>query len=90
MIRITVELISAVHPSRSRVLGIAEIANDGETSRASNGARGSYTVRLSKRAPYTRQTWKAGRVEDFPRRRLGAWDLLYRALRATVGDRNHA
>jgi hypothetical protein len=88
VIRVTVELISAVHPARSRVLGIAEIANDGETSRASHGARGSYTVRLSKRAPQTSHTWRRGRVENFPRRRLGAWDLLYRALRATVGERN--
>jgi hypothetical protein len=32
--------------------------------------------------------WKTGRVEDFPRKRLLGWDLLYRALHATVGDRN--
>ena len=32
MIRVTVELVSAIDASRSRVLGVAEIANDGTTS----------------------------------------------------------
>ena len=32
--------------------------------------------------------WKRGRVVDFPRQTLGPWDLLLRALVATVGNRN--
>lgn len=35
-------------------------------------------------------TWRTGKVRGFPRLRLGVWDLLYRALRATVGERNAA
>lgn len=88
MIRVTVELVSAVHPDRSRVLGIAEIGNDGVTSTATDGKRGSYTVRLSKWAPKLGETWKRGRVVDFDRVKRGAWDLLFLALRACVGERN--
>lgn len=88
MIRITVELVSAINPSRSRVLGVAEIANDVKTSAATGGDRGSYDVRLSKWAPKTGETWKRGRVQNFDRVKRGAWDLLYLALKATVGSRN--
>jgi hypothetical protein len=34
------------------------------------------------------QVWKKGEVKGFPRTRLGAWDLLYLALRNIVGSRN--
>lgn len=88
MIRVTVELVSAIHPSRSKVLGIAEIANDGGESVATNGDKGSYDVALSKWAPKTSQTWKRGRVEGFDRKHRGPWDLLYLALRSCVGYRN--
>lgn len=85
MIRVTVELISAVDESRSRVLGIAEIANVG-----GDAERGDYDVRLSKWAPKTAQTWKKGTVTGFDRVNRGAWDLLFLALRACVGTRNGA
>lgn len=88
MIRVTVELVSAIHPSRSRVLGVAIIGNDGSTSIATDGERGAYNVTLSKWAPNTSQIWKRGRVDDFDRVKRGAWDLLYLALRACVGSRN--
>jgi hypothetical protein len=88
MIRVTVELVSAIDPKRSRILGIAEIANDGETSSRTAGAFGSYKVRLSKWSPRTNETWRSGRVQHFDRRGRGAWDLLYLALKAVVGERN--
>lgn len=102
MIRVTVELVSAIDPSRSRLLGVAEIGNDGETTRESEGLFGAYNVRLdedekpladyqcrlSKWAPKERDTWKRGRVARFDRKRRGAWDLLYLALREIVGRRN--
>ena len=88
MIRVTVELVSAIDPSRSRVLGVAEIANDGAHSVATDGQRGAYTVRLSKWAPKLKETWKTARVSDFDRVKRGPWDLLYLALRACVGKRN--
>lgn len=86
MIRVTVELISARTGEISH-LGTAIITNDGTRSVESKGTRGDYLVTLSQRGrPET--LWRKGWVRDFPRQRLGAFDLLYRALRATVGDRN--
>ena len=87
MIRVTVELVSAIHPSRNRLLGVAYISNDGEKFHASNGTRGDYNVEITK-AGVTGAIWKRTRVLGFPRRRLGAWDLLFRALRDIVGQRN--
>jgi len=85
MIRISVELLSAVDTSRNRLLGVAEISNDGN-SRSEHV--GSYNVKLSKWAPKQNETWKLGRVVAFPRKKLGVWDLIYVALRNTVGGRN--
>ena len=101
MIRVTVELHSAI-TGRTTLLGVAEIANDGNTSRQTQMRFGSYDVKLdddegsledyevklSKRQPKQRETWKRGRVDGFNRRQKGAWDLLYLALRNLVGDRN--
>lgn len=49
----------------------------------------NYTVRLSKWAPREAETWKRGKVTRFNRRTRGPWDLVYLALRAVVGGRNH-
>ena len=76
MIRVTVELVSAIHPSRSKVLGIAEISNDGHGT----ATIASYRARLSKWAPRLRETWAHGIVHDFDRKRRGPWDLIYQAL----------
>lgn len=62
MIRVTVELVSAIDASRNRV--------------------------LSKAGQAVSQVWRKGRVEGFPRKNRGGWDLLFLALRACVGDRN--
>lgn len=97
MIRVTVELISAQDPSRDRLLGIAEIANEGPSARTPRFCK--YSVRLSKWAPKEKQTWargtilldadaETGLVESFDRNSRGAWDLLYLALRVVVGTRN--
>lgn len=98
MIRVTVELVSAIDPSRDRVLGVAHIANTGAPG------ENVYEVKLSKWAPKTSQTWKKGRlaladeelgadvlaerVVGFDRIKRGAWDLLFLALLNTVGKRN--
>lgn len=86
MIRITVELVSAISADRNETLGVAEISNVGGTV-----SRGNYFVRLSKRGRSFRrfgEPFRTGVVEGFPRKRLGGWDLLYLALRECVGDRN--
>lgn len=83
MIRVTVELVSAIDPSRDRLLGVATIANVG-----GGASSADYEATFSKWAPKHEQTWKKGSVSRFPRLTRGAWDLLYLALRSAVGDRN--
>ena len=80
MVKVTVELISAITGETS-TLGVAYIANDGRGSKT----RGNYDAvfTLKSKAP-----WRMARVEDFPRQRLYAWDLLYRVLKQAVGERN--
>lgn len=85
MIVVIVELWPGGDPARKRHLGTAKIANDGRGTLFD----GDYNVTLLKNGR-PNQVWRKGRVEGFPRRRLGAWDLLYRALSATVGSRNVA
>jgi hypothetical protein len=46
---------------------------------------GDYRIELCDAAG---RKWKTGGIGGFPRRRLLAWDLLYRALRKLVGNRN--
>lgn len=83
MLRITVELLPKGDASRSRHLGTAYITNDG----SGDTQHGNYTVVLSKWDKPS-AVWREGRVEGFPRRSRGSWDLLFRALRACVGVRN--
>lgn len=85
MLRITIELLPFGSEARKRHLGTMEISNDG----TGDLEIGNYDVRLSKWGR-PGQTWRRGRVEGFPRRRLGPYDLLYRALLATVSERNRS
>lgn len=89
-IRVTVELCPGGDWSNPQHLGTAIISNDGEGSVGS----GNYNVWLSKWGELPplwwtqrRHIWKQGRVESFARERLGPWDLLFRVLQATVGNR---
>lgn len=82
-VRVTVELLPGGNASRARHLGTAIITNLGEGTPHS----GHYSVTLSKKGQPS-IVWRSGRVDNFPRKRLGSWDLLFRALRATVGGRN--
>lgn len=84
MIRVTIELLPHGCEERRRHLGTVLIANDG-----SNGAGpvGDYAAVLSRRGQ-PGSVWKCAPVSGFPRKRLGAYDLLYRVLRVAVGNRN--
>lgn len=82
MIRVTVELISAIHPSRNQILGVAEISNDASGSRS----RGNYRFALSRRGG--KGIFRRGEVTNFPRNQRLGWDLLYLVLKAAVGGRN--
>jgi hypothetical protein len=98
MLYIRIELWPHGNKERARLLGEATIANV-TRSRIAAGQRGptfdprtqgDYEVRLMKSDEYASKpgVWKAGAVFDFPRKRLGPWDLLFRALRAAIGQRN--
>jgi len=73
----------------SRLLGEAFIINTGGTA-----THGKYRAYLSKfkgiknpHAPESVEVWKRTRLEGFPRKRLGPWDLLFRVLDLCVGTR---
>ena len=98
MIRITVELVSAVSRDHDKLLGVGVISNIGGDEQY-----GDYSVWLSKMEPREREAWKQGRgkltpediqhffdtdVRQFDRERRGCWDLLYIALRQLVASRN--
>lgn len=103
MIRVTLELVSAVSPDRDRLLGVGYITNTGH---AGEGRFQTYDVKLSKTIPgRTGENWKRGRaalkdeagqfdepvlahVAGFDTVGRGAWDLLYLCLRGIVGSRN--
>lgn len=84
MILVTVELISARTGKRS-ILGQARICNDVKRTAQTDGVLGDYLCSL---------TGKKGRVmhgcliEKFPRKRLHAWNLIYRMLDKMIGSRN--
>jgi hypothetical protein len=81
MIVVTVELWKKGDPERREVLGVARISNDASGSKA----RGNYdAVFMGKR----NRVISTGRVFGFPRARLLAWDLVFRALRACFESRN--
>jgi hypothetical protein len=82
MIRVTVELLPKGDESQKRHLGTALIANDGTGSER----EGNYNVQLSKWGE-PGIAWKKGRVEGFPRKGLGPWDLLGVALATILADR---
>lgn len=84
MIKVTIELISAISPTRNKILGIIEIANWGKII---NGLS-NYTVKLSKWEPKLNETWKASVVLHFDRVKRGPYDLLYLALQSCLGQRN--
>lgn len=80
MIRVTVELLRRGSEKDRETLGVAEIVNVGGTPQ-----KGDYAVRLMGKGG---RAWKTGTVEGFLRRRLGGWDLLFRALGGVIAGRN--
>jgi hypothetical protein len=86
MIVVRVEVWPFGDEDAKRTVGTATIANDG----TGDFLMGSYDVKLFKAGSDKvrgRKPWRQGRVDGFPRRRLGAFDLLLRALKASIGDR---
>jgi hypothetical protein len=85
MIVVRVEVWPGGSKERARSLGHMVIANDTTGTKTA----GNYLCRIMTWHKKPR-IWKEASVSDFPRRRLGPWDLLYRALRDAVGTRNGA
>lgn len=82
MIVVTVELWPGGNKKLAEHLGTARIWNDCTGTKT----MGNYQAVLSKRG-MPDSTWKGGSVQGFPRKRLLAWDLLYRVLCDIVGGR---
>lgn len=68
MIRVTIELISAVSPDRNRVLGIAEISNVRGTKQ-----RADYRYKVFGK---NGRKMHDGYLQNMPRLKTNAWDLL--------------
>jgi hypothetical protein len=63
--------------SKAKVIGKAEIANDATSPSTDIG---NYDIRIVQSGDAGRFNRKV-RIEGFPRKKLGAWYLLYLALR---------
>ena len=88
MIYVRIEMWPKGDMSCARLLGEAKLCNEGGTNQVAD-----YSVVLLKSPEYARagnvgKAWKRGEVKGFKRLKLGHWDLLFRALAATVGYRN--
>jgi hypothetical protein len=83
MLIVTIELAPKGDLAKKRHLGTAYISNNLEGDLDT----GCYDVSLSKWGRPA-ETWKKGKVQGFHRLTRGPWDLLYLALRNTVGYRN--
>ncbi len=82
MIRVTVELVSAVHESRNRTLGTLEIANDG----TGDGEIGNYSATLH--AEYTPADGRKCKVTGFRRQKQSVFSLIGAALKQ-MGHTKH-
>ena len=83
MLRVTIEFVPYGDESKAHVLHTAAISNDG----LGTPERGDYRYTLNSKQ---QRAWRKGRIKEFPRLRLGAWDLLYRVLDQALGVRNGA
>ena len=81
MLRVTIEFVPYGDESKAHVLHTAAISNDG----VGTPERGNYRYTLNSKQ---QRAWRKGRIKEFPRLRLGAWDLLYRVLAQAVSLRN--
>lgn len=86
MIVVRVDLVSAIHPSRSKELARMHICNVGGTAES-----GDYSVETfrgrDKEALDKRIVNRAGSVSGYPRLALHIWHLVFEALKAINYDR---
>ena len=87
MLKITIEIFPYGSKKHKRKIGEINIVNDGS---AESPDTGNYEVTLHKSPEYSAKpgVWKKGKVKNFLRKKLGPYDLLFRALQNTVSYRN--
>lgn len=83
MLVITVELWPGGSQEHKRVIHEGKI---GLVSTENERARGNYKYWFSSKT--LGRTLREGYIHGFPRKRLSAWDLLYRCLKDALGERN--
>lgn len=100
MLRCTIEIVPGGDESRKRQIGMVEIANVGGTEKVGNylvllkktapfkGALKAIWRRGDMIPGFEDEEVMVGKTEGFQRKRLGCYDLLYRALRELLYDRN--
>jgi len=92
MIVVKVEMWPGGDEARASELARAYIANQVTTTVETRGAAGDYSVELRGgvygRPDLLKRVWKKGTVLGFDRVKRGTWDLLFQALKNTIGGRN--
>jgi len=81
MIYVRIEIWPLGSQDHKRVLGEAYISNTGKGTEQ----KGDYEYKLSKKkgfGPQGGNIWRKGFIHNFPRKRLGPWDLLRRVVEA--------
>lgn len=89
MLVVTIEYLPGGNKQKSQVIGVAEIVNRGSPE-GDASMFGNYDITLFHSQPGAARAhiFKKGEVLKHPRKKLGCWDLLFRALADTVGYRN--
>lgn len=72
MLRVTIELLPHGREDNKKVIGIMEVMNDGSGTEEI----GNYNIILRE----GKKEFKRGGVNEFHRKELGPWDLVYQAL----------
>ncbi len=83
MLIVKIEMWPGGAEEEAQTVGIMQIVND----ESGSYGKGNYDARILKWEK-TDESWKEGRIDAFPRAKLGHWDLVYRALKSMIGYRN--
>ena len=81
MILVKIELHPRGDASKAKELGRIKIGNTG----TGTSTKGNYTAALFDKA---KRRFRVVDITGFPRKRLLAFDLVYRILKAAIGERN--
>jgi hypothetical protein len=82
VLRVTVELWPHGDHTSPQIIGTLVIANDGASPTPEVGHYNYVICGGNNDEPLRR----SGTLQDFPRRRLGAWALIARVLQRVVGE----